>query len=51
MRVYSNWKLIVLQIGLLFLVMWIDNIWLDVIFMIYIIWESVALGISQSFTD
>jgi len=39
MRIHTNWKLIALQIGMLFLVMWIDNLWLDIAFMVYIIWD------------
>lgn len=37
MRVYTNWKRIVLRIELLFLVMLIDNLWLDIVFMAYVI--------------
>jgi hypothetical protein len=34
-----NWKKVLLQASLLLLVVLIDNIWVDLLFMTYILWD------------
>lgn len=39
MRISFNWKLVLLQITALLLVILIDNVWLDLLFLLYIVWD------------
>jgi hypothetical protein len=44
MRVHINVKLLLLQIGALVLVMWVDTAWVDALFMAYIVWDLWRWG-------
>ena len=39
MNISFNWKLVLLQIVALLLVISIDNVWLDLLFLLYVVWD------------